>query len=121
MGRGGGFEISDIPNSRTGEEVVCESSDVRKFLKKSKFQNFSELFKVKTRNYNRSRFQYEAFTYDVCSNLGIYTDLTCLVLSGRALIYVVYHYKWYTTYVYQGRAYSSRQKVGKKNVVLTTA
>ena len=53
---GGGFEISDIP----GRGVVCESSDVRKFLKKSKFQNFSELFKVKTRNYNRSRFQYES-------------------------------------------------------------
>ena len=29
-----------------GRGVVCESSDVRKFLKKSKFQNFSELFKV---------------------------------------------------------------------------
>ena len=43
-----------------GRGVVCESSDVRKFLKKSKFQNFSELFKVKTRNYNRSRFQYES-------------------------------------------------------------
>ena len=42
-----------------GRGVVCESSDVRKFLKKSKFQNFSELFKVKTRNYNRSRFQYK--------------------------------------------------------------
>ena len=55
---GGGFEISDIPGR--GERVVCESSDVRKFLKKSKFQNFSELFKVKTRNYNRSRFQYES-------------------------------------------------------------
>ena len=57
-----------------GGGVVCESSDVRKFLKKSKFLNFSELFKVKTRNYNRSRFQYEsnkAFTYDVCSNLGV--------------------------------------------------
>ena len=54
---GGGFEISDIPGR--GEGVVCESSDVRKFLKKSKFQNFSELFKVKTRNYNRSRFQYK--------------------------------------------------------------
>ena len=37
MGRGGGFEISDIPGR--GEGVVCESSDVRKFLKKSKFQN----------------------------------------------------------------------------------
>ena len=57
-GEGGGFEISDIPGR--GERVVCESSDVRKFLKKSKFQNFSELFKVKTRNYNRSRFQYES-------------------------------------------------------------
>ena len=55
MGRGGGFEISDIP----GGGVVCESSDVRKFLKKSKFQNFSELFKFKTIN-NRSRFQYES-------------------------------------------------------------
>ena len=43
-----------------GRGVVCESSDVRKFLKKSKFQNFSELFKVKTRNYNRSRFQYKS-------------------------------------------------------------
>ena len=43
-----------------GRGVVCESSDVRKFLKKSKFLNFSELFKVKTRNYNRSRFQYES-------------------------------------------------------------
>ena len=40
--------------------MFCESSDVRKFLKKSKFQNFSELFKVKTRNYNISRFQYES-------------------------------------------------------------
>ena len=57
-GEGGGFEISDIP----GRGVVCESSDVRKFLKKSKFQNFSELFKVKTRNYNRSRFQYESIS-----------------------------------------------------------
>ena len=49
-GEGGGFEISDIPGR--GEGVVCESSDVRKFLKKWKFQNFSELFKVKIRNYN---------------------------------------------------------------------
>ena len=57
MGRGG-FEISDIPGR--GEGVVCESSDDRKFLKKSKFQNFAELFKVKTRNYNRSRFQYKS-------------------------------------------------------------
>ena len=36
---GGGFVNSDM-----GGGVVCESSDVRKFLKKSKFQNFSELF-----------------------------------------------------------------------------
>ena len=43
-----------------GGGVVCESSDVRKFLKKSTIQNFSEFFKVKTRNYNRSRFQYES-------------------------------------------------------------
>ena len=45
MGRGGGFEISDIPRRGEGGGVACESSDVRKFLKKSKFQNFSELFK----------------------------------------------------------------------------
>ena len=32
-GGGGGFEISDIPGR--GEGVVCESSDVRKFLKKN--------------------------------------------------------------------------------------
>ena len=50
MGRAGGFEISDIPGG--GEGVICESSD---------FQNFSELFKVTTRNnYNISRFQYES-------------------------------------------------------------
>ena len=52
-GKGGGFEISDIPGRGEGGGggggVVCESSDVRKFLKKSKFQN-----------YNRSRFQYES-------------------------------------------------------------
>ena len=60
MGRGGGFEISDIPGRGELRGVVCESSDVRKFLKKSKFQTFSELFRVKTRNYNRSRFQYES-------------------------------------------------------------
>ena len=64
MGRGGGggFEISDIPGRGEGGGgvVVCESSDVRKFLKKPKFQNFSELFKVKTINYNRSRFQYKS-------------------------------------------------------------
>ena len=36
-GGGGGFEISDIPGR--GEGVVCESLDVRNFLKKSKFQS----------------------------------------------------------------------------------
>ena len=58
---GGGGWFWNFGHSRTGGGgVVCESSDVRKFLKKSKLQNFSELFKVKTRNYNRSRFQYES-------------------------------------------------------------
>ena len=58
-GEGGWFW--NFGHFRTGGGgVVCESSDVRKFLKKSKFLNFSELFKVKTRNYNRSRFQYES-------------------------------------------------------------
>ena len=67
MGRGGGFEISDIP----GGGVVCESSDVRKFLKKSKFQNFSELFKVKLEIIIDRDSNMRAFTYDVCSNLGV--------------------------------------------------
>ena len=59
MGRGGVvLKFRTFPDG--GRGVVCESSDVRKFLKKSKFQNFSELFKVKTRNYKRSRFQYES-------------------------------------------------------------
>ena len=61
MGRGG-FEISDIPGR--GREWFV------KVLKKSKFQNFSELFKVKTRNYNRSRFQYESihiFLFSKCN------------------------------------------------------
>ena len=58
-GGGGGFEISDI-SGRGERGWFVKSSDVRKFLKKSKFLNFSELFKVKTRNYNRSRFQYES-------------------------------------------------------------
>ena len=57
-GRGGG-----------GGGVVCESSDVRKFLKKSKFQNFSELFKVKTIEIIIDRYSnIRAFTYDVCSD-----------------------------------------------------
>ena len=48
MGRGVVLKFRTFPDG--GRGVVCESSDVRKFLKKSKFQNFSELFKVKTRN-----------------------------------------------------------------------
>ena len=64
MGRGVVLKFRTFPDG--GRGVVCESSDVRKFLKKSKFQNFSELFKfkVKTRNYNRSRFQYESINID---------------------------------------------------------
>ena len=67
MGRGVVLKFRTFPDTGGGGGgggggVVCESSDVRKCLKKSKFQNFSELFnfKVKTRNYNRSRFQYES-------------------------------------------------------------
>ena len=67
MGRGG-FEISDIPGR--GEGVVCESSDVRKFLKKSKFQNLSEL-KLKLEIIIDRDFNMRAFPYDVCSNLGV--------------------------------------------------
>ena len=51
--------------------MVCESSDVRKFLKKSKFQNFSELFKVKLEIIIDRYSNMRAFTYDVCSNLGV--------------------------------------------------
>ena len=39
MGRGGGFEISDIPGRGEGG-VVCESLDVRKFLKKIEIPKF---------------------------------------------------------------------------------
>ena len=45
------WQISDILG---GGGLFGESSDVQKN------RNFSELFKVKTRNYNRSRFQYES-------------------------------------------------------------
>ena len=38
-GEGGGFEISDISGRGEGG-VVCESSDVRKFLKKIKIPKF---------------------------------------------------------------------------------
>ena len=41
MGRGGGgFEIPDIPGRGRGGGVVCESSDVRKFLKKIEIPKF---------------------------------------------------------------------------------
>ena len=67
MGRGGGggFEISDIPGR--GEGVVCESSDVRKFLKKSKFQNLKLKLEIIIDRDSNMR----AFTYDICSNLGV--------------------------------------------------
>ena len=65
-GEGGGFEISDIPGQ--GEGVVCESSDVRKFLKNSKISQSSLKLKLEIiiDRYSNMR----AFTYDVCSNLG---------------------------------------------------
>ena len=65
MGRGGGFEISDIPGR--GEGVVCESSDVRKFLKKSKFQNLKLKLEIIIDRDSNMR----AFTYDVYSNLDV--------------------------------------------------
>ena len=45
MGRGVVLKFRTFQDG--GRGVVCESSDVRKFLKKSNFQNFSELFKLK--------------------------------------------------------------------------
>ena len=65
MGRGGGFEISDIP----GGGVVCESSDVRKFLKKIKISQSSLKLKLEIIIDRDSNMR--AFTYDVCSNLGV--------------------------------------------------
>ena len=44
MGRGVVLKFRTFPDGGGGGGgggVVCESSDVRKFLKKSKFQNFS--------------------------------------------------------------------------------
>ena len=66
MGRGG-FEISDIPGRGEGGGVVCESSDVRKFLKKSKFQNFQSSLKLKLEIIIDRDSNIRAFTYDVCS------------------------------------------------------
>ena len=69
MGRGVVLKFRTFPDG--GRGVVCESSDVRKFLKKSKFQNFSELFKVKLEIIIDRDSNMRAFTYDVCSNLGV--------------------------------------------------
>ena len=69
--------------------MKCESSDVRKFLEKSKFQNFSELFKVKTRNYNRSRFQFVCKIPLLARALGL--KAAAARPSARATIgYLVY-------------------------------
>ena len=69
MGSGGGVVLNfrTFPDGgRGGGGVVCESSDVRKFLKKSKFQNFKlKLEIIIDRDSNM-----KPFTYDVCSNLG---------------------------------------------------
>ena len=54
-----------------GRGVVCESSDVRKFLKKSKFQNFQSSLKLKLEIIIDRDSNMRAFTYDVCSNLGV--------------------------------------------------
>ena len=51
--------------------MVCESSDVRKFLKKSKFQNFQSSLKLKLEIIIDQDSNMRAFTYDVCSNLGV--------------------------------------------------
>ena len=77
-GGGGGFEISDIPGQGEGGGVVCESSDVRKFLKKSKFQNYN-------RSVDRDS-NMRAFTYDVCSNLGV-SKLNNIIHANIQLIY----------------------------------
>ena len=47
--------------------MVCESLDVRKFLKKSKFQNLKLKLEIIIDRDSNMR----AFTYDVCSNLGV--------------------------------------------------
>ena len=50
--------------------MVCESSDVRKFMKKSKFQNLKLKLEIIIDGDSNMR----AFTYDVCSNLGCMQD-----------------------------------------------
>ena len=65
-GEGGWF--LNFGHSRTGGGgVVCESSDVRKLLKKSKFQNLKLKLEIIIDRDSNMR----AFTYDVCSNLGV--------------------------------------------------
>ena len=58
---GGGFEISDIPGGGGGWFVKVWTSE--NFWKKSKFQNFSELFEVKSRNIIDRDSNMRAFTY----------------------------------------------------------
>ena len=67
MGRGG-FEISDIPGR--GEGVVCKSSDVRKFLKKSNSKISQSSLKLKLEIIIDQDSNIGVFTYDICSNLG---------------------------------------------------
>ena len=50
-GEGGGFEISDIPGRGEGGWFVKVRTSEKIEIPK---------FKIKTRNYNRSRFQYES-------------------------------------------------------------
>ena len=68
-GEGGGFEISDIPGR--GEGVVCVSSDVQKFLKKWNSKISLSSLKLKLEIIIDRDSNMRAFTYDVCSNLGV--------------------------------------------------
>ena len=66
MGRGVVLQFRTFPDG-AGGGVVCESSEVRKFLKESKFQNVKLKLEIITDRDSNMR----AFTYDVCSNLGV--------------------------------------------------
>ena len=67
-GEGGGFEISDIPGrGEGGGGVVCESSDVRKFLKNRNSKISMSSLKLKLEIIIDRDSNMRAFTYDVCS------------------------------------------------------
>ena len=69
MGRGVVLKFRTFPDGGGG--VVCESSDVRKFLKNRNSKISQSSLKLKLEIIIDRDSNMRAFTYDVCSNLGV--------------------------------------------------